>query len=379
MSSISTTHVVIGMSGGVDSSLSAVLLRAQGYKVQGVFMQNWDDDDQLCTARNDYRDALAVCKKIGIQLKTVNFSQEYWDRVFQHFLDEYSSGRTPNPDILCNKEIKFNAFLHYAKSLGADYIATGHYARNKNSTAGYSLLRGTDENKDQTYFLYTLGQEALSQSLFPLGEINKVEVRQLAKQSGLHNFSKKDSTGICFIGERKFSDFLSQYLPSNKGRIISDSGDLMGEHQGLMYYTLGQRQGLGIGGKKNAPEGPWYVIKKNLDSNELIVAQNHQHPALLTNTLTASQQHWTLEKKPTVEFACTAKVRYQQKDVPCHVLVQADNKLTVQFNRQIRAVTPGQAIVFYQEEVCLGGATIDSTRNEKQYNAVIWTPSSKAT
>lgn len=362
MSSISNTEVIVGMSGGVDSSLTAVILKEAGYRVRGVFMQNWDDDDEFCTARQDYRDALAVCNKLDIELKSVNFAREYWDKVFAHFLEEYSSGRTPNPDILCNKEIKFKAFLDYAKQLGADYIATGHYARIQENNGHFDMLRGVDDNKDQTYFLYTLGQKALSQSLFPIGEMNKSDVRQLAKDHGLHVYSKKDSTGICFIGERKFSEFLAEYLPANKGNIVSDTGEVLSQHQGLMYYTLGQRQGLGIGGKKGASESPWFVLNKNLTSNELIVGQGHDHPALFKNTLESTQLHWTRDKAPGQSFSCTAKVRYRQLDQACDVLINSDGTAQVQFDSPVRAITPGQSIVFYQNEICLGGGVIDSTQ-----------------
>lgn len=362
MSSISNTDVIVGMSGGVDSSLTAVILKEAGYRVRGVFMQNWDDDDEFCTARQDYRDALAVCNKLGIELKSVNFAREYWDKVFAHFLEEYSSGRTPNPDILCNKEIKFTAFLDYAKQLGADYIATGHYARIQENNGQFEMLRGLDNNKDQSYFLYTLGQNALSQSMFPIGEMDKSDVRQLAKNHGLHVYSKKDSTGICFIGERKFSEFLAEYLPANKGNIISDTDEVLGQHQGLMYYTLGQRQGLGIGGKKGASEAPWFVLDKNLDSNQLIVGQGHNHPDLFKNTLITTQLHWTGGEAPARSFSCSAKVRYRQTDQACDVLINSDGSAHVQFESKVRAITPGQSIVFYQEEICLGGGIIDSTR-----------------
>ncbi len=362
MSSISNTDVIVGMSGGVDSSLTAVILKEAGYRVRGVFMQNWDDDDEFCTARQDYRDALAVCNTLGIELKSVNFAREYWDKVFAHFLEEYSSGRTPNPDILCNKEIKFKAFLDYAKELGADYIATGHYARIQETDGYFDMLRGMDDNKDQTYFLYTLGQKALSQIMFPIGEMIKGDVRQLAKDHGLHVYSKKDSTGICFIGERKFSEFLSEYLPANKGNIISDNGDVLGQHQGLMYYTLGQRQGLGIGGKKGAGDAPWFVLDKALESNQLIVGQGHDHPGLFKNTLSATQLHWTRDMPPADSFKCTAKVRYRQTDQACDVLISTDGIAQVRFSSPVRAITPGQSIVFYQEDVCLGGGVIDHTQ-----------------
>ncbi len=351
-------QVIVGMSGGVDSSLSAVLLREAGYRVRALFMQNWDDDDDFCTARQDYKDALAVCKKLGIELKAVNFAREYWDRVFSHFLEEYSLGRTPNPDILCNKEIKFKAFLDYAVNLGADYIATGHYARIARIEHGYQLQRGADANKDQSYFLYTLGQKELSKSLFPIGDMNKSDVRELAKKHGLHVFSKKDSTGICFIGERKFNQFLSEYFPASAGDIVSDSGIKLGKHQGLMYYTLGQRQGLGIGGRKDAGDAPWYVLEKDLDRNELIVGQGHDHPALFSSKLSAGQIHWTADTAPPEQFHCSAKVRYRQLDQTCFITVEGDDRICARFEKPVRAVTPGQSIVLYDGEVCLGGGVI---------------------
>ncbi len=354
------TEVIVGMSGGVDSSLSAVVLKEAGYRVRGIFMQNWEDDDENCTIRQDYRDALAVAKRIGIEFSTINFAREYWEGVFAHFLEEYSAGRTPNPDILCNKEIKFRAFLDYAQNQGADCIATGHYARIRQTGNRFDMLRGIDNNKDQTYFLYTLGQEALSRTLFPVGEMNKPDVRDLAKSHGLHVHSKKDSTGICFIGERKFNTFLSEYLPANKGTILSDDGRYMGDHQGLMYYTLGQRQGLGIGGRNDASDEPWYVLEKDVETNTLVVGQGHDHPVLFRNQLIASQIHWTHNSPPAKRFDCSAKVRYRQADQNCSVELDGD-QCTVHFESPVRAVTPGQSIVFYNDEVCLGGAVIDSS------------------
>ncbi|MDO6459844.1 tRNA 2-thiouridine(34) synthase MnmA [Granulosicoccaceae sp. 1_MG-2023] len=352
--------VIVGMSGGVDSSLSAVLLKEQGYRVRGIFMQNWEDDDEHCTIRQDYRDAAAVAQTIGIELSTVNFAREYWDGVFAHFLEEYQAGRTPNPDILCNKEIKFRAFLDYATAQGADFIATGHYARRDTQDGRARLLRGLDNNKDQTYFLYTLGQEALSRTLFPVGEMDKSDVRQLAKKHGLHVHSKKDSTGICFIGERRFSEFLSEYLPANPGDIVSDSGELLGRHQGLMYYTLGQRQGLGIGGRAGADEAPWYVLQKDIPANRLIVGQGHDHPLLFSDALHAAQMHWTAGQAPADNFPCTAKVRYRQQDQACEVAVQGDGSVIVRFAEPVRAVTPGQSLVLYDGAECLGGGVIES-------------------
>ncbi len=356
----SATHVIVGMSGGVDSSVAALLLLQQGYRVAGLFMQNWEEeDDDQCTAIQDYRDAAGVCQRLGIQLHTVNFSGDYWDRVFSHFLQEYQAGRTPNPDVMCNKEIKFNAFLEYAKTLGADYIATGHYAQCKQTRDGIQLLRGLDANKDQTYFLYTLGQSQLKHTLFPIGELSKSHVRVLAQEAKFHNHRKKDSTGICFIGERKFTTFLANYLPAQPGSIISDTGEVLGEHQGLMFHTLGQRQGLGIGGRRKSGGEPWYVIDKCLDSNHLIVAQGHNHPRLFKTGLKASQLHWC-NAVPNTVFTCTAKVRYRQEDQACTVSLNADHtSVDVSFEQSVRAITPGQSIVFYQREVCLGGGIIE--------------------
>jgi len=285
-------HVIVGMSGGVDSSVAALLLKQQGYNVSGIFMQNWEDDDEHCTARQDYRDAASVASKLGMELTTVNFAEEYWERVFEHFLSEYSAGRTPNPDILCNKEIKFKAFLDHARTRGADAIATGHYVRSGGDNDQISLLRGLDTNKDQSYFLYTLNQEQMRPSLFPVGAIEKPVVRKMAQDAGFHVHSKKDSTGICFIGERKFSTFLAEYLPAQPGEIVTDTGKILGRHNGLMFYTLGQRQGLGIGGKKDATESPWYVLAKDLDDNRLIVGQGHNHPTLFRQHLHAHDTHW---------------------------------------------------------------------------------------
>ncbi|MCB1827999.1 MAG: tRNA 2-thiouridine(34) synthase MnmA, partial [Coxiellaceae bacterium] len=286
--------IIVGMSGGVDSSVAAWLLKQQGHDVTGVFMQNWqaDNDDPHCTAEQDLTDARAVADKIGIPLKTVSFANEYWDRVFQYFLDEYAAARTPNPDILCNKEIKFKAFLDYALDAGADAIATGHYVRRGAANGHYQLLRGLDNNKDQSYFLYTLQQHALAHALFPVGELEKSEVRRIAQDVGLITHNKKDSTGICFIGERKFKQFLNEYLLARPGKIVTPKGDVIGEHAGLMFYTLGQRQGLNIGGLKHYPEAPWYVLAKNIPNNELIAGQDHNHPLLMHHDLTCNQVHW---------------------------------------------------------------------------------------
>jgi len=351
-------HVIVGMSGGVDSSVTALLLQQQGYQVSGIFMQNWEDDDEHCTARQDYRDAASVAATLGIELSTVNFAEEYWERVFEHFLAEYSAGRTPNPDILCNKEIKFKAFLDHAQQQGADAIATGHYVRSGGSEDAVQLLRGKDNNKDQSYFLYTLDQAQLKPSLFPVGDLHKPDVRQLAKEAGFHVFSKKDSTGICFIGERKFTRFLSEYLPAQPGDMVTDTGECIGRHNGLMFYTLGQRQGLGIGGHSDADESPWYVLAKELDDNRLIVGQGHDHPMLFRARLDAHDVHWVQGVPPASSFRCTAKVRYRQPDAAASVTVHPDSTLTICFDEPVRAATPGQSLVLYQNEACLGGAVI---------------------
>lgn len=360
-----TKHVIVGMSGGVDSSVAALLLKQQGYHVEGLFMQNWEeDDDDFCTAIQDRKDALEVCEKLGIPLHSVNFSAEYWDRVFQHFLDEYHVGRTPNPDILCNKEIKFRAFLDYAKSLGAELIATGHYARISRESHTVKMLRGVDRNKDQTYFLHGLSQEQLSHSLFPVGEMDKSKVRALAKEHGFHNHKKKDSTGICFIGERKFNDFLSNYLPANRGDIITTEGEVLGQHNGLMYYTFGQRQGLGIGGIASSSGEPWFVLDKLMESNQLVVGQGHNHPRLFHSQLIAEQLDWCADKAPEMPLSCTAKVRYRQDDQACTLIFdEKTDRAEVTFDEPVRAITPGQSVVFYQGEVCLGGGVIVSGQN----------------
>ncbi len=356
------SRIAVGMSGGVDSAVAALLLRDRGYRVEGIFMQNWEEEDaDQCTAQQDYRDALAVCTRLGIRLRTVNFAAEYWQRVFSHFLDEYAAGRTPNPDILCNREIKFRAFLDHALASGAEAIATGHYARLDEAADGRArLLRGVDANKDQSYFLHALGQDQLAHSLFPLGELEKPAVRQLARDAGLHNHARRDSTGICFIGERRFAGFLAEYLPARPGEMRSDDGELLGEHRGLMFYTLGQRQGLGLGGRSGGDAAPWYVLDKDLDNNVLIVGQGHDHPRLFRDQLRARQLSWCNGLAPAApgeRFECTAKVRYRQADQRCTLRLDGD-AAEVRFDAPQRAVTPGQSIVFYAGEVCLGGGTI---------------------
>jgi tRNA-specific 2-thiouridylase len=355
--------VIVGMSGGVDSSVSAYLLIEQGYQVEGLFMKNWeeDDNDEYCAAAQDLQDAQQVCDKLGIELHTVNFAAEYWDNVFEYFLQEYRSGRTPNPDIICNKEIKFKAFLEFAAEiLGADYIATGHYVRRGESNNKWQMLRGLDNNKDQSYFLYTLAEKHLAQTLFPVGELEKPLVRKIAQEQGLITHNKKDSTGICFIGERKFKDFLQQYIPAKPGNIETPEGVIVGKHDGLMYHTLGQRKGLHIGGLKDASEDAWYVVAKDLDRNVLIAAQGADHPLLFSNGLIANQLHWVDRKGPQQMMQLTVKTRYRQQDVPCSVEPLADGALSVMFDEPEKAVTPGQSAVFYQGDVCLGGGIINS-------------------
>jgi tRNA-specific 2-thiouridylase len=355
--------VIVGMSGGVDSSVSAYLLQEQGYQVEGLFMKNWeeDDTDEYCAAADDLKDAQAICDKLGIKLHTINFATEYWDNVFEYFLAEYKAGRTPNPDIMCNKEIKFKAFLEFAcEDLKADYIATGHYVQRELRDNKWHMIRGLDNNKDQSYFLYTLNEAQIAQTLFPVGHIEKPEVRAIAEQAGLVTHNKKDSTGICFIGERKFKDFLAQYLPAKPGIIESAEGEAVGHHDGLMYHTLGQRKGLRIGGLANSGEEPWYVVEKDLLRNVLIVGQGHKHPRLFSKGLIANQLHWVDRTPLATSIQCTVKTRYRQEDVACTVTPLANDEYQIDFDEEQSSVTPGQSVVFYQNDVCLGGGIIDS-------------------
>ena len=361
----SNKRVIVGMSGGVDSSVAAMELIQQGYQVEGLFMKNWEQDDaeDYCPAAVDLADAQQVCEQLGIKLHSVNFADQYWDRVFKLFLDEYSAGRTPNPDILCNKEIKFKAFLDYALQLGADYIATGHYVRVEQRNEEYVMLKGLDNNKDQSYFLYTLGQYQLSHSLFPVGKIDKPQVRKMAESAQLTTYAKKDSTGICFIGERKFKDFLQRFLPAQPGEIHTVEGECIGKHHGLMYYTLGQRKGLGIGGVKGSNEEAWYSLQKDLKNNVLIVGQGGNHPLLFHSHLTASQMHWVSGRSLQAGQQVKAKVRYRQADQHCKIIAIDNDIYTVAFDQPQRAITPGQSIVFYDGDICLGGGIIDSMYN----------------
>jgi len=353
---MSAPRVVIGMSGGVDSSAAAWLLKEQGYEVVGLFMKNWEDDDtdEYCTSRDDLIDAVSVAELIGIEIEAVNFAQDYRERVFQNFLDEYRAGRTPNPDVLCNAEIKFKAFLDHALALGADHIATGHYARVREVDGRFELLKAVDASKDQSYFLYRLGQAQLRRTLFPLGTMLKRDVRALAQRLGLPNHAKRDSTGICFIGERPFREFLMRYLPTEPGDMETPEGDRVGLHQGLMYYTIGQRQGLGIGG----PGEPWYVAGKDMDRNVLLVVQGHDHPALFRSELQAADLSWVGELAPATPAGYMAKTRYRQSDTPCSVEMPGENACDVRFPTPQRAITPGQSLVLYEGEVCLGGGII---------------------
>ncbi|QDO91632.1 tRNA 2-thiouridine(34) synthase MnmA [Dolosigranulum pigrum] len=364
----SDIRVVVGMSGGVDSSATALKLKHEGYDVVGIFMKNWDDTDEngVCTATEDYKDVQAVANQIGIPYYSVNFEKEYWNKVFEYFLDEYKKGRTPNPDVICNKEIKFKAFLDYAMDLGADYVATGHYARVERDDDGtVHMLRGVDSNKDQTYFLNQLSQDQLQRVMFPLGEMEKPDVRQLAEEAGLKTADKKDSTGICFIGERDFKEFLMNYLPAQPGEMQTLDGDVVNTHDGLMYYTIGQRQGLGIGGSKEYGNEPWFVIGKDLERNVLLVGQGFHHEHLYATHLEASDFSFTVKAPAEAEFRCTAKFRYRTDDVPVTIKMNDDRtEAIVEFDEPQRAITPGQAIVLYDGEECLGGGTIDRAYKE---------------
>jgi len=352
--------VVVGMSGGVDSAVAALLLKRAGYDVVGLFMKNWEDDDdaEYCSTRQDLIDAAAAADVIGIELEAVNFAAEYKDRVFASFLAEYSAGRTPNPDVLCNAEIKFKAFLDHALKLGAGRIATGHYAQLREREGGVELTRGADGTKDQSYFLHRLTQQQLARVLFPVGHLKKTEVRKIALEAGLPNHAKKDSTGICFIGERPFREFLNRYLPREPGPIVTPEGKVVGEHIGLAFYTIGQRKGIGIGGKKGGDGTAWYVAQKDLATNTLTVVQGHDHPLLMRRTLEALDASWISGSAPAEHSAHTAKTRYRQADAGCSIARVRDSAVAVEFDSPQWAVTPGQSVVLYDRDVCLGGAVI---------------------
>lgn len=352
--------IVVGLSGGVDSAVTALLLKQQGYKVIGLFMKNWEDDDsdEYCSSRQDLIDAVSIADTIGIPIETVNFAKEYKDRVFSHFLREYAAGLTPNPDILCNSEIKFKAFLEHAVNMGADSIATGHYAQIRKVAGNYQLLKAIDSSKDQSYFLYRLNQAQLSKARFPLGMLLKSQVREIARQHNLSNYAKKDSTGICFIGKRPFREFLNRYLPAQPGPMYTPDGQMVGEHMGLSFYTIGQRQGLGIGGQGL----PWFVAAKNIANNHLIVAQGHDHPALLSTFLDATDLHWIDNRMPDITRDYTAKIRYRQADVSCHFKAISGTLGSFEFSEVQWAVTPGQSVVVYDGEICLGGGIISNNR-----------------
>lgn len=363
MTSPTKQRVVVGLSGGVDSAVTAYLLKKQGHEVVGIFMKNWEDDDdsEYCSSNIDFVDAAAVADVIGIEIEHVNFAADYKDRVFAEFLREYQAGRTPNPDVLCNREIKFKTFLDEAHALGAECIATGHYAQVARRDGRWCLLRGADAGKDQSYFLHQLGQPQLSATLFPIGHLPKPEVRRIAQEAGLPTAAKKDSTGICFIGERDFRDFLGQYLPARPGEIRSVDGAVVGQHAGAWYYTLGQREGLNVGGVRGRPAAPWFVVGKDVHANVLYVDQGADSPWLLSNRLQTEAAHWVAGSPPAAVFTCTAKTRYRQHDQDCEVRVDEDGRLSVAFAVAQRAVTPGQSLVLYRGDECLGGAVIATT------------------
>jgi tRNA-specific 2-thiouridylase len=357
-----TGKIMVAMSGGVDSSVSALLLKNQGFDIAGMFMKNWEEDDRfgVCAAAEDAADARAVAESMGLRFHARNFASEYWENVFEEFLSEYRAGRTPNPDILCNREIKFKTFLEHAEQLGADTIATGHYVRSDEKDGKHRLLRGVDHNKDQSYFLYAVGHRQLARTHFPVGELEKPRVRELAEQAGFDVFDKKDSTGICFIGERNFTSFLSEYLPAQPGEIRTTDDRLIGEHQGVVFHTLGQRQGLGIGGVKGFPEAPWYVLHKDLQNNVLYVGQGHEHPWMLSDRLDASQLAWVSGVAPQAGSELTAKVRYRQPDQAVRIEQISEDGMQLKFQQAQRAVTPGQSVVLYDGDECLGGGIIES-------------------
>lgn len=362
MAAMSAPRTIVGVSGGVDSSVAAWLLVQAGEPLAGLFMQNWDDDGSgQCRAEDDRRDAVAVCGRLGISFHFRDFSQEYWAGVFEHFLAEYAAGRTPNPDVLCNREVKFKHFLDAARALGAERIATGHYAQVAHAGGRWRLLRGADADKDQSYFLHQLGQEQLAATVFPIGHLPKAQVRQIARDAGLPTHAKKDSTGICFIGERDFREFLGRYLPAQPGRILDPLGVEVGQHPGVFHFTLGQREGLNIGGVRGRAAAPWYVVGKDVAGNLLYVDQDRDSPWLMSRRLRSEAMHWIEGAPPASTFDCTAQVRYRQHEEPCRVQAEDDGTVTVHFQRPQRAATPGQSLVLYDGPACLGGAVIDTT------------------
>lgn len=362
MAAMSAPRTIVGVSGGVDSSVAAWLLVQAGEPLAGLFMQNWDDDGSgQCRAEDDRRDAVAVCGRLGIPFHFRDFSQEYWAGVFEHFLAEYAAGRTPNPDVLCNREVKFKHFLDAARELGAERIATGHYAQVAHADGRWRLLRGADADKDQSYFLHQLGQEQLAATVFPIGHLPKAQVRQIARDAGLPTHAKKDSTGICFIGERDFREFLGRYLPAQPGRILDPLGVEVGQHPGVFHFTLGQREGLNIGGVRGRAAAPWYVVGKDVAANLLYVDQDRDSPWLMSRRLRSEAMHWIEGAPPASTFDCTAQVRYRQHEEPCRVQAEDDGTVTVHFQRPQRAATPGQSLVLYDGPACLGGAVIDAT------------------
>ena len=354
--------IIVGMSGGVDSAVASAILKEEGYDVEGLFMKNWEEDSEFCHSEQDYKDALQVCDTLNIPLRSVNFSKQYWDRVFKYFLNEYEKGRTPNPDILCNTEIKFKEFYNYSLDLGAQRIATGHYVQTKRFEDNIMLLKGNDPNKDQSYFLHKLDQKQISNALFPIGKLKKKHVRSFANKYRFANFGKKDSVGICFIGKRDLIEFLSNYIPKKTGYIIDEKGKKIGTHQGVMFYTIGQRKGLGIGGANNGKDGGWYVADKDITNNELIAVQGHTHPALYHTELIASNVHWISGTDPS-RVQIKAKIRYRGKEKACNIKQLDEDTILVSFKEPRFAISPGQSVVFYQNNICLGGALIEYPQN----------------